>query len=319
MSHEPLISVIVPVCNAEEYLGDCLDSILAQTYCNLEILVVDDGSTDGSSDVMTRYSSCDNRVKVFSQSNLGPSAARNRALDAMTGEYVTFVDADDMISHECIEILYMLLTETCADMSVAGLTHDISHLGLNNERFETIDARGYLADVLYQRCSDNSVSAKLYKASLWKNLRFRSMRYEDLEIYPRICLNASVVTVTYAGLYYYRSHIGSFINSFSSDRLDAVRAMQSVRDYLCGTDCGKDVVNAAISRQLSASFNVFLLTCGRPEYDSLNHKTWNDIKQLRLQCLLNRRVIPTIKLGILASMAGPRILRFLNAVFNVSR
>lgn len=319
MTHEPLISVIVPVFNAMPYLEDCLDSILAQSYSNLEILIADDGSTDGSVDTAMKYEQIDSRIRVFQLPNRGPSAARNRALDEMTGEYVTFVDADDMISRDCIEILYMLLTETGADMSVSEFTHTPECLGLSNDRYETINATGYLADVLYQRYSDNSVCAKLYDAKLWDALRFRLMRYEDLEIFPRLCLKARLVTVTSARLYYYRMHEASFVNSFSSKRLDSIKATEMMYEYLVGTKCHDGIVSAVVSRHLAASFNVFLLTCGRPEYADVNHKAWSNIVDFRFRCLFDSKVILKIKLGILASMAGRRSLGVLNSILKLSR
>ena len=100
-----LISVIVPVYNAEDYLKECLDSLLRQTYSNIEILCVDDGSTDHSKDILNLYQRKDSRVKVFSQENKGPSAARNRALDEAKGDYISFVDSDDYLEANAYEIL----------------------------------------------------------------------------------------------------------------------------------------------------------------------------------------------------------------------
>lgn len=103
--NDKLISVIIPVYNASDYLKECLDSILRQTYFNLEVLCVDDGSSDCSLDILKHFEKKDSRVKVFSQSNLGPSAARNKALNEASGDYISFVDADDYLESNAYEIL----------------------------------------------------------------------------------------------------------------------------------------------------------------------------------------------------------------------
>lgn len=116
---EPLISIIVPVYNVLPYLWEALDSAVHQTWKNLEILIIDDGSTDGSGEVCDEYLS-DPRVKVIHQENKGLSGARNTGLDLMTGEYVAFLDPDDAYYPEMIERLFRALAASCADLAVCG-------------------------------------------------------------------------------------------------------------------------------------------------------------------------------------------------------
>ena len=118
MSENPLISVIVPVYKVENYLDKCVESILVQTYKNLEILLVDDGSPDRCGEMCDEYAKADSRIKVVHKKNGGLSDARNVALDAMTGEYVAFVDSDDTIAKDYIEVLYGLIEKCQAQMSV---------------------------------------------------------------------------------------------------------------------------------------------------------------------------------------------------------
>ena len=105
----PLVSIIVPVYQVEAYISECVESLLAQTYTNLEILLVDDGSTDSSGEICDEYAVKDDRVRVVHQRNQGPSVARNSGLDHMKGEYVAFVDSDDVVLPDFIESLYELL------------------------------------------------------------------------------------------------------------------------------------------------------------------------------------------------------------------
>ena len=106
MKKYPLISVIVPVYNVEQYLRQCLDSILNQTYQEIEVLLINDGSTDASDEICREYAERDNRIRYFVKENGGLSDARNYALDRATGEYVTFVDSDDFLMEQALEKLY---------------------------------------------------------------------------------------------------------------------------------------------------------------------------------------------------------------------
>ncbi|OUO46650.1 hypothetical protein B5F79_06530 [Olsenella sp. An285] len=115
-----LVSVIVPVYNVEKHLDQCLESILGQTYRNLEILLIDDGSTDSSLEIMNRYAEQDPRIRVFHKENGGVSSARNMGLETMGGGYCTFVDADGHVSERYIERLYCGLRKYDADLSICG-------------------------------------------------------------------------------------------------------------------------------------------------------------------------------------------------------
>ena len=116
----PLISVIVPVYNAERYLADCLESLIRQTHRELEILVIDDGSTDGSAALCERFAGQDGRIRLLRKENSGVSSARNLGLDEAQGEYVAFVDADDWILPEMLETQLIQLTREGGDMILGG-------------------------------------------------------------------------------------------------------------------------------------------------------------------------------------------------------
>ena len=113
---KPLVSIIVPVYQVVDYVGVCVESLLRQTYKNLEILLVDDGSTDGSGEICDEYANRDNRIRVIHQENQGLSAARNTGLDQALGEYVAFVDSDDAVLPDFIETLYDLADRYQADI-----------------------------------------------------------------------------------------------------------------------------------------------------------------------------------------------------------
>ncbi|MBR5800135.1 MAG: glycosyltransferase [Lachnospiraceae bacterium] len=114
------VSVIIPVYNVEKYLKQCLDSVITQTYTNLEIICVDDGSTDHSLDILRFYEKKDSRIKVLTQKNQGPSVARNRALDVATGKYISFVDSDDYLQWNAYEILTLVAEQNDLDLIMFG-------------------------------------------------------------------------------------------------------------------------------------------------------------------------------------------------------
>ena len=117
---EDLISVIVPIYNVEKYINRCIDSIIEQTYTNLEIILVDDGSTDNSGSICDEYAKKDNRIKVIHKENGGVSSARNVGLDTAIGQYITFVDSDDYIEKKYCEILLKTLKKQKADCVACG-------------------------------------------------------------------------------------------------------------------------------------------------------------------------------------------------------
>ena len=116
-----LISVIVPVYNVESYLRKCLDSIVGQTYKKLEIILVDDGSTDGSGSICDEYAKEDHRIKVIHKDNDGVSSARNIGIDNVEGKYILFVDADDIVNERYVEILYIELLKHKVDIVFCGI------------------------------------------------------------------------------------------------------------------------------------------------------------------------------------------------------
>ena len=123
MRQDELISVIVPVYNVEKYIDKCIKSIISQDYTNLEIWLVDDGSTDSSGEVCDKYAESDQRIIVIHKDNGGLSDARNVALDRMQGKYVLFIDSDDYIEKNYISYLYMLLKDYQSDISICNFKY----------------------------------------------------------------------------------------------------------------------------------------------------------------------------------------------------
>lgn len=175
MKNDHLISVIVPVYNAEKYLDVCLDSIINQTYKNLEIILIDDGATDKSGSICDEYAKKDPRIKVIHKQNEGVSKARNTALDMISGEYVGFVDSDDTIKNEMYELL---LSNIIANDSDIAICRQSEIVGEHQSIIETVERTTYftkdesIEQVLLGKAFRGGPCNKLFKASMCETLRF---------------------------------------------------------------------------------------------------------------------------------------------------
>lgn len=185
----PLVSVIVPVYNVEKYLPRCLDSLVSQTYENLEILLVDDGSADSSGEICDAYAAKDNRIRVFHIPNGGVSNARNLALDNMAGDYVTFVDSDDWLNDEWVKIAIDDMCAKEADLFISNIVR-VSDCSRDQWlSWETFDDCITNIDFLKRSFKNNfacwAIGGKLWKAEYWKDVRFNCdlVMDEDLDVF----------------------------------------------------------------------------------------------------------------------------------------
>lgn len=209
---KPLISVIVPVYKAEPYLERCVNSIRNQTYTNLEIILVDDGSPDRCGEMCDAFALEDPRIRVFHKENGGQSSARNLALDHMTGEYVGFVDSDDWIEPEMYDILYDLMIQNNAQITACGLQCDFSDGAVryfnpdypSNTAVEIFEHPEALREVAIAEKITNSPCDKLFLKNIFDNQRMTvGMVNEDAEIMPRWLNKAQRVVYLPRPYYHY--------------------------------------------------------------------------------------------------------------------
>lgn len=227
-----LISIVIPVYNVQSYMRRCLDSVLAQTYDNLEILLIDDGSTDESGYIADEYACCDERIKVFHQKNAGLSAARNYGIQKAGGEYIAFIDSDDYVSEFFIGRLYSLLKKYDAQISVCGYVHG-KNCSIPFEKKNEVFCMS--ADECLERWHGKS---KNMETVVWNKLYHKSVFKETKEIFPEGKIHEDILTVhllvakcnkivfTTEKLYAYMVRDGSLINGKTSlkgmnDLLDA--------------------------------------------------------------------------------------------------
>lgn len=234
----PLVSVIVPVYNVAPYLEQCLDSIVNQTYRNLEIILVDDGSTDESGAICDRYAELDSRIKVVHKENGGQSSARNVALDMMTGEWVLFVDSDDWIELNTLELLFEQKDER-ADLVEFGwnfIYRDSNKVFLNEACVMAgLDALKLLVHTdIYMGLMAN----KLFKASYLQKSRFISGRYyEDTPFIIEQLYKIKTYQYIAEPLYNYRrDRVGQTTEGFTPKRFDLFRNFEDLMQKYEATD-----------------------------------------------------------------------------------
>ncbi len=219
---DSLVSVIVPVYNVEKYLGECINSLLCQIYTNLEIILIDDGSTDSSGTLCDHYAEIDNRISVYHKKNGGLSDARNYGLDIATGEFIAFVDSDDYVSPYFIDRLRQVQKKTDSDIVICGFTSfdDGTSLScITNETDDLVYQSVSSIDALSNFYNDNRVMTvlawnKLYKKSCFKTIRFPVGKLrEDEFISYRVIYASNKITYIQSKLYYYRTRPGSIMQS----------------------------------------------------------------------------------------------------------
>lgn len=238
--NNPLITVIIPIYNVEKYLRECLDSVLAQTYTNLEILLVDDGSTDGSGAICDEYAGKDSRIRVIHQENGGLSAARNTGLDAARGEYVSFVDSDDVVGPHFIEVLYDALIQVGVQLSLCCFRRfvDGQPFGKENSIHGQICWSRREAIHELTKTDENpraelvSVSwNKLYHRSLFEHLRFPVGKlHEDEFVILPLLLQVERVVKCEDVLYFYRQRSESITGSNQQQNPKHLEVLDAFRE-----------------------------------------------------------------------------------------
>lgn len=207
---EPLISVIIPVYNVEKYLGACIESVILQTYKNLEIIIVDDGSPDTSGKIADSYALRDNRIKVIHKENNGVAAARNTGFDLSNGEFITYIDSDDWVSVDYISHLFFLQQINNADMSMTTEFYTQKNDVQLKQVIHTISAEDAAVLLLSPKMIVGTYN-KLYRRSWLVDNQIRQNENlfsgEGLNYIVTAAQYANFVTVSNKKVYYYRRNV----------------------------------------------------------------------------------------------------------------
>ena len=231
----PKVSIIVPVYNTEKYLKKCLDSLLNQTLEDIEIIIVNDGSTDNSQEVIDEYAKKDTRVKSYVKQNGGQGSARNLGLEKATGEYIGYIDSDDFIDIHMYEDMYNKAVTDNSDIVNVGYYIYSETGNVIKEQVFKRSVTTNISDTPEVLFDNTAVTNKLFKASLLKNnnIQFRVKKwYEDFDFVIKAICFASNISVIEKPYYYYLQRTGSTMNNSNISRnLEILEAMDEIIDF----------------------------------------------------------------------------------------
>lgn len=241
MNKKNLVSIIIPAYNTEDYIEECIESILNQTYIYLEIIIINDGSDDKTGEICQKYADIDKRIKYIEERNGGVSKARNVGLRMAKGDYITFVDSDDTISPIYVELLLDMMLSTKADLSVAGYSFIKDMLIIQNakETYICWEQRKAIIEAIVSNDFNLNISSKLYSRGLIEGLFFDEETYlcEDKMFLFNAIVKSRSVAYSDQKIYWYRRREGSAINSSFDNRVyREIEAYESIYRSFCDND-----------------------------------------------------------------------------------
>jgi len=307
-----MISVIVPVYDGERYIGECLDSILAQTYRDIEVVVVDDGSTDATAEIVHRYATADPRVRYLFKENGGLSSSRNFGLRNARGELVSFVDSDDMIDSRFCEILLSQL----GDADIVKCAYSRKAARCDAPASIRFAPSVFIEKTLYQTRFHNSAWAAIYRKALFDKLQFvNGLYYEDLEIFYKL-IEASGKDVVWidSPFYYYRENSRSIINTFTLKRLDVLAVTEQIEKHYASTS----LAGAARNRRFSANYNMSILF-GLNGHREISRQCWSIVKSYRKEVLFDSAGRLKNRIGAAVSYLGLDFSLFIAKIIKLTQ
>lgn len=315
VKHKDLVSVIIPIYNVEQFFSRCIESVISQTYKNLEIILVDDGSTDHCGIIADKYAEKDDRIKVIHQKNGGLSAARNNGIAIATGKYITLVDSDDYIDNSFVETLLDNLAKTDSDISVCDyqvFEHECPQIATGKNIAKTYDAQDALKHLFYQKGITTSACAKLYKAKLFKGIKYPVGKIcEDLATTYRLFASSKRICVTQKKLYFYLVNPNSIINSnkkqMKPERLVSLDFCEEIIDF--ADKNYPETRRAAINRLFADAIYILTDLPNTNEFREVKKRVWNIIKEYRDDIISDPESKNNFKRYAKISKAGYRTLR----------
>lgn len=320
-----MVSIIVPAYNAERWLPAAVRSVLAQTEQDWELVLVDDGSTDATPGLCDGYVASDARIRVEHTPNAGVSAARNRGLKLCRGQWILFLDADDVMHPDMLRIMLDAAIRHKAEM-VSCATYQFHTLRQESEWLDApvrtpvkeriLTSEDAILEAYYQTSQLNvSVWAKLYSRSVWHSQRFYDGRYEDLEIAGKLMESANRIVCVDAPLYGYRQNPDSYMHRFTLQRLDVLKVTEQLEAW--GESRSPEIHRAVRDRRISANFNIFMLSelaarrgdITRRQARDIQAGCYAQIRRLRRNSIFNSKSRLKNRIGALISLLGPGVLR----------
>lgn len=311
----PLISVIVPVYKVEEYLDRCIESIINQTYENLEVILVDDGSPDNCPKMCDEWAKKDKRIKVIHKKNGGLSDARNRGIEKANGKYISFVDSDDYINSDYISELYNAITTNDCDISISGIVVKYTNGTIINRYTnikEELNSKETLKKMLYDDGIDVSAYAKLYKRELFKNIKFPKGRlYEDAATTYKLIYSSKKIANNNVPTYFYMIRNDSIAHGrFNKKKMDLIKSTKEMTDFI--KDKYPDLSDACDRRLMYAYLSTISQLASSNEIHEKEENILTEyIKKNSKKALKDKKCPKRDKFAIITLKFGFKFYRFI--------
>lgn len=322
--NDSLISIIVPVYNVEKYVRKCIDSLISQTYFKLEIILIDDGSTDNSGKICDEYSLKDVRIKVIHKENGGLSDARNAGLRIMQGKYVFFVDSDDWLHVKAIQILYDNMVRCDCDIAIGNFRRVTNHLEKINRESSTgkltiyeLSKKQALEEMLKQEKYTCSAWGRLFKVELFENIEFPVGKlFEDQGTTYKLFLKSNKICFVDFPIYAYFVRNGSIQNSqFKIANMDELEF--AIKQKIEIDKIYPELQGATAGRLISTCFHIMYGIEDIKQYKEYYEEAKNYIIKYRKQAIWDKRTGKKVKIGCLMSYFGFHFTRCLYCLTGV--
>ena len=315
------VSIVVPVYNVEDYLKYCVDSLINQSYKNIEIILVDDGSTDDSGRICDKYAQEDDRIRVLHIENGGLSNARNTGVKVASAEWVIFIDSDDYYDRRTVEYLVQLQKKYAVDLVATSVIEVRNHEDkdfsgeLNEKSSRKLDRHTALKEMFYGRHVGTHSGGKLYKKEILLQYPYpEGMLYEDLAIAYEHIAACKEIAVSELNLYKYYRRPGSIVNSSYSDRLlDFYKAMDWNRAYVeRDYPDDQEMKKAVNTRYVFNGLHVVHALLSSQMYDQVN-KIRKEYRSYWKDILVNSQITRKNKLKYLLLLLSPHLYQKVRA------
>ena len=287
MKNKPCVSIIIPVYNVEKYLKQCVESVIRQSFKDVEIILIDDGSKDGSGKICDDFAKRDPRIKVFHKKNGGLSDARNYGIDRASGQYIMFIDSDDWIDYDYVATYVEVAKNETADLVVGGIK---SAYGKNEKAvplktIKHVSPHELFKEMFLGNGEVISACGKIYSREIFSKIRYDyGELYEDFLLFDKIVENSSnIIRIDYSGYFYYVRNDSITKSCFNKKRLVLIKKSEDYIKY--SKERFPDLVDASVRRYVVSCFNVLSASIKDKSNDRITRRIRRDI----LSC--NKRII----------------------------
>ena len=312
-----LVTIIIPIYKVEKYLSRCIESVLEQTYKNLQIILVDDGSPDNCGKICDEYAKKDNRIQVIHKENGGLSDARNKGLEIAKGKYIYLLDSDDYLEINTIQYLHSLAEEYQADIIVGKERLVFENCKCNNykcekEEVEIYNEKEALEIMLYNTKFTNMGCNKLYKTNLFEGIKYPFGKlYEDLGTTYKLIVKSEKIVLTNQYTYNYLiDRNDSIMNKkFNEKRMDGLEFAEEILQYI--NKSYPSLTDAAIFRLYIECVYILLKLPNKKIYKEQNDKIKKYLRKYRWNVLKNKKVSKKQKILCISANFGRFFLRMI--------